>query len=157
MKKPTFQLSRVSGAPVDDSELLADLRRVAKSTNADTVPQKKYGSLGTYDYSTLIRRFCSWNNALRAAGLVVSNEVSISDERLFDNILVLWQQYGRQPRRSELAKPPSTISQTPYNRRFGSWHRALQCGNWGQITVFSNIGKKETERLICDPSVPFVA
>ncbi len=126
MKKPTFQLSRVSGTPVDDSELLADLRRVAQSMYADTVPQKKYGALGTYDYSTLIRRFGSWNNALRAAGLTVSNEVGISDERLFDNILVLWQHYGRQPRRSELAKPPSTISQTPYNRRFGSWQSALQ-------------------------------
>jgi len=126
MKKPTFQLSRVSGAPVADSDLLADLRRVARSLNTDTVPQKKYGSLGTYDYSTLIRRFGSWNNALRAAGLAVSNEVGISDERLFDNILILWQHYGRQPRRSELAKSPSTISQTPYNRRFGSWHGALQ-------------------------------
>ncbi len=139
MKKPTFQLSRVSGAPVDDNDLLADLRRVAQSLNADTVPQKKYGSLGTYDYSTLIRRFGSWNNALRAAGLAVSNEVDISDERLFDNILILWQHYGRQPRRSELSKPPSTISQTPYNRRFGSWHGALQ-----EFVNFANAAEIQT-------------
>jgi hypothetical protein len=59
--------------------------------------------------------------------------VSISDERLLENILVLWQHYGRQPRRSELAKEPSKISQTPYNRRFGSWSGALEA-----FVVFAN-------------------
>ncbi|QVL54386.1 MAG: HNH endonuclease [Cyanobium sp. M30B3] len=59
------------------------------------------------------------------AGLSISNEINFSDERLFENLLVLWQHFGRQPRRSELASPPSVISQTPYNRRFGSWTAAL--------------------------------
>lgn len=126
MTKQTFTLSRVSGAPVSDEELIADLQRVAKSLNSDTVPQKKYGTLGTFDYSTVTRRFGSWNNALRLAGLSISNEVDIPDERLFENLLVLWQHLARQPRRSELSSPPSTISQTPYNRRFGSWTAALE-------------------------------
>lgn len=125
MTKQTFKLSRVSGAPVSDEELITDLQRVAQSLNSDTVPQKKYGALGAFDYSTVIRRFGSWNSALRLAGLSLSNEVDISDERLFENLLVLWQHLGRQPRRSELSSPPSVISQTPYNRRFGSWTAAL--------------------------------
>ncbi|MFM8341298.1 MAG: HNH endonuclease [Methylomonas sp.] len=41
-------------------------------------------------------------------------------------MLSLWQHFGRQPRRSELAKVPSTISQGPYNRRFSSWTAALE-------------------------------
>lgn len=90
MAEPPFKLSRVSGAPVSDEELIADLQRVATTLSSDTVPQKTYGSLGTFDYSTLIRRFGSWNNALRLAGLSISNEVNISDERLFENLLVLW-------------------------------------------------------------------
>ena len=126
MAEPPFQLSRVSGAPVTDQELIADLQRIASSLGSGTVPQKTYGSLGTFDYSTLIRRFGSWNNALWVAGLSISNEISYSDERLFENLLVLWQYFGRQPRRSELSSPPSAISQTPYNRRFGSWTAALQ-------------------------------
>ena len=126
MKNPTFKLSRVKGAPVSDTELLLDLKKVVKSLDLTTVPQKKYGELGVYDYSTLIRRFGSWNKALVAAGLSVSNEINIPDQRLFENLLVLWQHYGRQPRRSELAKEPSTISQTPYNRRFGSWTASLK-------------------------------
>ena len=126
MTEPTFKPSRVSGAPVSDDELIADLQRVAQSLNSKTVPQQKYGALGTFDYSTVTRRFGSWNNALRLAGLSLSNEVDISDERLFENLLVLWQHLGRQPRRSELSSPPSRISQTPYNRRFGSWTASLE-------------------------------
>jgi hypothetical protein len=126
MSESGFKLSRVSGAPVSDGELLSDLQRVAQALGSNTVPQKTYGSLGTFDYSTLIRRFGSWNNALLLAELSLSNEVALSDERLFENLLTLWQHYGRQPRRSELARQPSAISQTPYNRRFGSWSAALE-------------------------------
>lgn len=126
MTEPTFKLSRVSGAPVSDDELIADLQQVAQSLNSGTVSQKKYGALGTFDYSTVTRRFGSWDTALRLAGLSLSNEIDIPDERLFENLLVLWQHLGQQPRRSELSSPPSTISQTPYNRRFGSWTAALE-------------------------------
>jgi hypothetical protein len=126
MTELPFKLSRVSGAPVSDEELIADLQLVASVLGSDTVPQKTYGIRGKFDYSTLIRRFGSWNCALRLAGLSIANEINISDERLFENLLVLWQHLGRQPRRSELASPPSVISQTPYNRRFGSWTAALE-------------------------------
>lgn len=111
---------------VSDVELLADLRAAATSIAKSTVGQKEYRQFGKYDDTTVSRRFGTWNNALRAAGLSLSNEVNISDERLFENLLSLWQHYGRQPRRSELAQQPSTISQTPYNRRFGSWSTALE-------------------------------
>lgn len=86
----------------------------------------KYNEFGKYNNTTVARRFGSWNNALIRAGLTVSNEVNISDERLFENLLRLWQHYGRQPRRSELEKSPSRISQGPYNRRFKSWTAALE-------------------------------
>lgn len=125
-EKNQFELSRVKGAPVSEAELLSDLKRVASSLGSNTVQQKKYGEIGTYDYSTIIRRFGSWNKALIAAGLSISNEINIPDEQLFENLLILWQHYGRQPRRSELAKEPSKISQTPYNRRFGSWTSSLK-------------------------------
>ncbi len=120
-----FKLKRVSGQPVSDAELLIDLKFVAGMLNSPTVSQSKYREHGKFADSTIARRFGSWNNALLKAGLTLTNEVNISDGRLFENILNLWQHYGRQPRRRELAIPPSTISQGPYNRRFGSWSAAL--------------------------------
>jgi len=126
MEKKPFELSRVSGQQVSNADLLDDLRRVAASLGKTTVGQKEYRPLGRFDDSTTTRRFGSWNRALKAAGLTISNEVDLSDEQLFENILALWQHYGRQPRRRELALPPSRISQSPYKRRFRSWTIALE-------------------------------
>ncbi|MCY7382022.1 MAG: HNH endonuclease [Microcoleus sp. CAN_BIN18] len=126
MTEPVFRLSRVSGFPVKDDDLLADLRRVAELLKGSKVTQAQYSEHGTYDCTTHIRRFRSWNQALIKAGISLSHRVDISDEQLFENLFQLWQHYGRQPRRSELALPPSTISQSPYNRRFGSWIAALK-------------------------------
>lgn len=126
MSGKRFALERVRGTPVDDAELLADLKRVALILGRERVPQKTYRELGRYDDTTLSRRFGSWNAAVRAANLKIGNVVGYSDERLFENLLTLWQHLGRQPRRRDLASPPSKISQTPYSRRFGSWTAALE-------------------------------
>ena len=158
MAEPTFKLSRASGTPVSDDELISDVQRIAQLLNLDTVPLKTYGKLGVYDYSTVIRRFGSWNRALQLAGLSKSNEVNIPDERLFENLLVLWQHLGRQPRRRELSSSPSKISQTPYNRRFGSWTASLEAfvnyanenGSESPNTSDAEIGRRTTGR---DPSL----
>ncbi len=126
MKRSHFRLERVRGQPVTDAELIADLKRIAAQMGSGTVGQKEYRQLGKYDDSTASRRFGSWNKALVAAGLELSNPSRLTDEQLFENILALWLHYGRQPRRRELAVPPSGISQSPYLRRFGSWGAALE-------------------------------
>jgi hypothetical protein len=125
MSGERFQLTRVSGQPVTDTEILTDLKAVASKLDSPTVSMPQYKQHGKYDETNISRRFGSWNQALVAAGLPLSNEINISDQRLFENILILWQHFGRQPRRSELAAAPSVISQSPYNRRFGSWTAAL--------------------------------
>lgn len=124
--KPNFKLERVSGSPACDAELLDDLKLVGRQLNSSTLTQKQYADFGRYNVSTIVRHFHSWNKALIAAGLSLSNEKNVSDEHLFENLLVLWQHYGRQPRRRELATQPSTLSQSPYNRRFGSWTATLE-------------------------------
>jgi hypothetical protein len=158
MTSHQFKLSRVSGQPVSDAELLADLKRVANVLGTSTVSQPKYREYGQYDYTTVARRFGSWNKALLKAGFALANEVNISDVRLFENILTLWQHYGRQPRRSELAKLPSTVSQSPYKRRFVSWTAALeafvQYANAGgaEVPAISELDKLQS-RTGRDPSL----
>lgn len=125
MSDRRFEISRVSGVPVTDAELLDDLRRVASNLGQDTVQRPKYLELGKYAHTTVSKRFGSWNKALEAAGLKISNEILISDDRLFENILSLWQHFGKQPRRRQLASDASEFSEGPYIRRFGSWSAAL--------------------------------
>jgi len=125
MNQPKFQLERVSGAPVSNEEILSDMQRAAEAAGTAVLSQRLYSEFGQYDSTTASRRFGSWNKAVTAAGLHVANEINISDERLFENLMVLWEHLGRQPRRAELALPPSQISQSAYKRRFRSWMDAL--------------------------------
>jgi hypothetical protein len=126
MSEPVFKLSRVPGAPVSEDELIADLRHVAEGLRRDTVTGEQYESLGKFHRTTQQRRFGSWNEALLRAGLKVSLRQDYPGTELFENILGLWQHYGRQPRLEETYLPPSRISGTPYQRRFGSWTNALK-------------------------------
>ena len=126
MNKQFFAFSRSANSPVTDQELLDDLKKVSDFVGTLKVTQKIYNEHGSFNASTVLRRFQTWNRALELAKLEVSNISNYSDEELFKNILVLWEHSGRQPRRSQLSEPPSTISQGPYNRRFGSWLRALE-------------------------------
>jgi hypothetical protein len=123
----------VPGAPVTTEELLADVKRVASEADLDALSMELYRELGRFDASTVARRFGTWNKALAAAGLKGGNVVNYSDEALFENLMLLWEHYGRQPRREELTRPPSKISQRPYGRRFGSWMRALN-----EFAAFAN-------------------
>lgn len=133
MSQSKFALKRVQGAPVSDGDILDDMRRASGLAGTIILSQRLYIEFGTVDASTARRRFGTWNKALSAAGLQIANEQNIPTERLFENILVLWEHYGRQPRQAELLRPPSEISQGPCKRRFASWTAALT-----QFVEFAN-------------------
>lgn len=125
MSDPKFRLERVR-APVSNEELISDIRRVAELAGTNVVSFRLYSELGSYHPSTASLRFGNWNKAVAAAGLEIASERNIADERLFENLMRLWEHYGRQPRFRELACPPSVISSGPYQRRFHSWMKALE-------------------------------
>lgn len=127
MNSTSFKLTRTRGIPVTEAQLTDDLKRVAGLLGSETVSQPQYSEHGFFDMRNLSRRLGGWEAALSAAGLSASSYIGeYSDEQLFANILTLWQHFGRQPRRAELAFPPSEISQSPYQRRFQSWTGALE-------------------------------
>jgi len=127
MSSTPFKLSRTRGIPLTDAQLIDDLKRVAGLLGSETVSQPQYSQHGHFDMRNLSRRLGGWDAALAAAGLSATSYIGeYPDEQLFANILVLWQHFGRQPRRAELAFPPSEISQSPYQRRFQSWTGALE-------------------------------
>lgn len=141
MGNSKFQLERVRGAPASTADIMADIRRVAEKAGAKIVSQRIYSELGKFDPSTASRRFGTWNQAIAAAGLDVANEINISDERLFENLTLLWEHFGRQPRRAELAFPPSIVSWGAYRRRFRSWTDALK-----QFVAYANAQEVEPSR-----------
>jgi hypothetical protein len=132
MNDPKFRLEGLRG-PVSNEEILNDIRHVAKLACTNIVSFRLYNEMGNYSASTAALRFGSWNDALVAAGLQIGSERDIADERLFENLMRLWEHYGRQPRFRELTSPPSIISSGPYQRRFKSWMKALE-----QFVAYAN-------------------
>jgi len=119
---------------ITDEELIADLKRVANELNKKSVPIasrnpsfQRYNERGKYDSSTLARRFGSWSEALKRAGLQMNRQpLRISEEELFKNIEEIWVKLGRQPRNTEIQKPLSKYSGGAYEKRFGTWRKALE-------------------------------
>jgi hypothetical protein len=59
MTNSKFQLKRVKGAPVSSESLIADIRHVAEVAGTKIVTQKLYTEIGTFDPTTVSRRFGS--------------------------------------------------------------------------------------------------
>ena len=112
---------------VTDDELLEDLRRVASKIDTNSISAATYELRGgIYHCSTFQRRFGSWNKALTNAGLIVAKRYKIPDEEMFGNLESVWRHLGHQPRYVEICKPLSIFSARAYEKRFGSWRKALE-------------------------------
>jgi hypothetical protein len=113
---------------VPDRELVRDLRRVARAAGRGRLTGRLYATRGEFHPNTLTRRFGSWNAALRAAGLPVTQLQGVTDAVLFDNLAAVWRKIGRQPTSRELAgdRGLSQFCDSTYRLRFGSWHNALR-------------------------------
>ncbi len=113
---------------VPERELVRDLRRVARATGQRHVTAQRYAERGTFGASTLARRFGSWNAALGAAGLEVTQHWKVPDAVLLKNLADVWRKLGRQPAWRDLTKRGgfSKFAGATYKRRFGSWHGALR-------------------------------
>jgi len=82
---------------------------------------------GKYSSTTFLRRFGSWFVALEKVGLQKTRTpANIPEEELFKNIEEIWIKLGRQPRYAEVSKPLSKYSNGTYEKRFGTWRKALE-------------------------------
>jgi hypothetical protein len=128
---------------IPDDELTADLKRVSEPLGKNTVSIREYALSGSFNSSTLIARFGSWNNALAAAGLKAVKLQKPGRYLLLKNLLNVWLKLGRQPRLSEMTRRISEFSRAPYIKYFGSWLTALEefekfiAGRKNGLNVFS--------------------
>lgn len=114
-------------------ELLSDLKRVGGELGATTtVSMVSYSARGKFAADTLCRSFGSWAKALEAAGFSISEGSkrnatrNATEDDFYSNMAVVWEQVGRQPKRSDFYPPISRFSADTYVRRFGSWRSALE-------------------------------
>jgi hypothetical protein len=121
-----FKLEEINRFLSDD-ELIHDLKRVAAELNKTKVTLEEYNAKGKYHSTTLTRRFGSWFTCLELAGLQPTRSpINIPEEELFDNLRQVWTALGRQPRYDDLTRSISKYSAATYEKRFGSWNKALR-------------------------------
>ncbi len=112
---------------VDDETIVRDIRRVAAKLRLRQLPRDVYFREGRYSTTNISRRFGSWTKAVLAAGLTARPQAARhpSKQDLFDNFENLWRSLGRQPRGRDLAPPQSRFALRTYQRRFGTFRKAL--------------------------------
>ena len=113
---------------ISKEELVADLQKVAKEVGQDAITAVTYTERGAFGVNTMLRRFGSWNEALNQSGLALNNRLNVPGEELFENLANVWQTLGRQPYGREMEKSDghSKFSLGTYEKRFGSWNKALE-------------------------------
>lgn len=110
-----------------DEEYIADLQRVAKAIGKDTLTSREYATQGKHSRDRISKRFGSWENALKAAGLQPTGFIiSVSDAELLNEIEQTWIRLGRQPTTGDIKAGASKYSLNTYSRHFGSWRKALE-------------------------------
>jgi len=111
---------------ITNDQLLADLRRVAAALDTKMLTVRDYNEQGKFSSATVKVHFVSWNRALIAAGLIVSQQPDLPVDELWDNLREVWIRLGRQPRKAEMQKPLSRFTHNPYTKRWGSWLAAMR-------------------------------
>lgn len=114
---------------IKNEDYYADLQRVAKLPNKNTVLYEDYRQYGNYAAQHIFSRFKTWDEALLSAGLQSSGlaRSRIDVQAIFNEIERMWIKLGRQLTSTDIIKGNiSKYSIDTYKRRFGSWRKTLE-------------------------------
>ena len=111
-------------------ELINDLLKVSEKIGKKTFSTGEYRINGSYSVGLYLRRFSTWNNALKTSGLEPFDHplgnTKVSKYACLEEIERLWITLGRQPTTTDIKNGISKYSLHTYERRFGSWRKALE-------------------------------
>lgn len=111
---------------IPDNALLKDIKNIAIKLNKESISTRDYTEHGIYSLQTIISRYGSWNNALKIAGLKTTLHKKVSNTELLEEIEKIWIAKGTQPTTTDIKNGLSKYSLHTFERRFGSWRKALE-------------------------------
>jgi hypothetical protein len=151
-KKPLsfrFELD-VNRRNIPDDVLLDDLKTVAASLKQPSVTGREYDKYGTYNKSSLIKRFGGWSDALKKAGLVVKHHnAGVGAEDAIADLRGVAANLRKESVTQDEYSRGGHFSPGPLIRHFGSWFKALEAAglkptrnlNIPQQLLFENLEK----------------
>jgi hypothetical protein len=125
---------------VAQSDLLAEIHRLNENVEGGLIASHMR-KMGKFSVGTYGRKFGSWNDALRKAGVELSNRTDIPKSELLAELERLNEELGRTPTVEDMWEEGRFGSAT-YETAFGSWNDALREANL-DVNVRSDIPEKE--------------
>jgi hypothetical protein len=111
---------------MSDKEVLDALRSLASQLNTSKLTVEQVESHLPFSRVILRKRWGSSQAAFKAAGLDTSHYGRhYTAEDCHNNMLLVWTHYGKPPKYTDMALPPSTVGGAAYTLRFGTWNKAL--------------------------------
>ena len=86
-----------------------------------------------------MKRFGSFNNALKKAGQKVNVTTKYEKKELLDNLKQLNKDLGRIPKAKDLKDKKWTASYSTYKKYFGSWKNALKKAGIEKKTSYDSL------------------
>lgn len=115
------------GKSLHKEQLASLIKSIAAEQRASSLTMSEFSKQTGIGQKAILTRFENWREALSMAGLEpVALGRRYTDTECYENLLVLWMHYGRQPNYSELKQPPSSVGPKAYMLRWGSWRKALR-------------------------------
>lgn len=124
------------GKQYSDSELLDDLKLVAKRLDKQSLKLRDYSvkNGAKFSYQTLKKRFGSWKDALLKAGLhteksihgIEYGESSINENLLIEDVKSVAKQIGNPALTLEEYAKYGKYSSSAVCKRFGGWNKAKE-------------------------------
>jgi len=106
-------------------EILDELKRVSENIKLHSFSMQQFAENSSMT-KYVFKGNNSFNQLMKLAGLEVPKKSrKYRDIDCFENLLMVWTFYGRQPNYSEMSKRPSSVGPKAYVSRWGSWTKAL--------------------------------
>lgn len=128
---------------IPDQELLDDLKKVAQELNKKTISGREYDKSKSrrFGSGTIAKRFNGWNNAIKKAGLEITQESSISYEELIEDLKRVANQIAPEKLTQKKYNESGKYTANTINERFG-WNDILEKLGL-EISNKVNISEKE--------------
>ena len=111
---------------ISDEELLQDVKNVALKLNKQSITTAEYDEVGTFNHTTIARRFGSWKETLSKAGLETEgHNFYISDQEYIKDLQRVASEIGNTTITCGQYEELGKYDRGKLSKRFGSWDKAL--------------------------------
>jgi hypothetical protein len=111
---------------VPEGDLLDDLRAVASKLSAASLTQSQYDEHGRFCAATFKKRFGTWNNALRRAGLTAAKHMNVETNALLADIRRVAGILDTRKLTLQQYKKEGVYSAAVVYRLLGTWKDAVR-------------------------------